>query len=273
MRDEARRSYEEARTQFDAGHFAEALVAFQRTFALRSNPVVLIPISQCQEHLGQIGEAITSAERYLRERADAPDRAQVQERLTVRRATPARVHVTSEPAGGHVRVDGNVMTQTTPTDLSLPAGHHTITVDLEGYAATAQAFDLTAGQAANAEVSMTVAPHVPATPPVVLVSRGPGAGFWVLSSVAVGAAIAGTVLGVLTLGEHSSFNDNPTQASADRGTLYANVADVCFLTAIVAAGVATVVYFVGRHGHAEQRQTASNTLHLGLAPTGAILNF
>ena len=44
----------------------------------------------------------------------------------------ARVHVTSEPSGGEISVDGNFMGDT-PSELTVAAGVHTITISKHGY--------------------------------------------------------------------------------------------------------------------------------------------
>lgn len=127
---EARRLYDEGRAHFDAGRFVEALASFERAYLLRSNPVVLVPVLECQERLDRVVDAISTIERYLRERPNAPDRARMNQRLEVLRARPSRVIVTSTPAGARIVLDGRELAQSTPATLLMAPGRHRLLISV-----------------------------------------------------------------------------------------------------------------------------------------------
>ena len=60
---EARRAYDEGSTHYVAGRYEDALIAFERAYSLRPNPVVLMPILECHDHLGHVPEAIRTGVR------------------------------------------------------------------------------------------------------------------------------------------------------------------------------------------------------------------
>ena len=141
---EARREYDGGRQAMDAHRYDEALRHFQRAYELRSNPVVLLPISQAQIQLNHFGDAIATLERYLHDRADAPDRVQVQAQIADLRQRQSTLHIVSTPAGGHISVDGTDTTQATPADVRVDPGHHAIRIELAGYVAASREIDTTA---------------------------------------------------------------------------------------------------------------------------------
>lgn len=268
---DARRAYNEGSEHFNAGRYTEALTSFERAYTLRANPVVLKPIIECHERLGQVPEAIASIERYLREAPTAPDHAAMETRLRSLQQRPARVHVTSEPGSASLVLDGRRLEQRTPTDLEVAPGHHHVVLELDGYTTTGLDFDV--GPGVSHSVGVSLASSAPsgntvAPPPVAQPSRGPSPAVWVAVGVAGAAAITGTVFGVIALSDANSYDRQPTRDLYDSGRRNAVVADVAFATSIVSAGVAVVAYFATRH-RGEQRPTAG----LRLAPTGLRVDF
>ncbi len=250
---DARTAYNEGTTQFTAGHFPEALVAFQRAFALRSNPVVLKPIAECNERLGRVPEAIAALERYLAELPAAPDHEQMEARLATLRQRPARINVASSMPGAEIAVDDVVQPEHTPAPVEVTPGHHRIRATLTGFRSAEQEIDAQPGTPAL--VSLALAPLAP--PPVQAVpvapthaSRRPGPAVWVAASVAGAAAVMGTVFGVMALSSSSDYSLTPTQDLYDTGRRNALLSDVGFSAALLSAGVAVVVYFADRRGAA-----------------------
>lgn len=300
---DAARAYTEGRAHFDAGRFAEALAAFERAYALRSNPIVLLPIAETQLRLGRVGAAIQRLEQYLRERADAPDRGQIEQRLAELRARPGTVRLSTTPPGATIRVDGREIPQQTPAEVPMAPGRHAVTFTLPGHTTTEQAVVVAPGEAATAEATLATLP--PPTPPVATPeptpaptptpeptpapSRGPGTAVWVAGAVAGGALIAGTVFGFMALSDANEYDqlsqqyrttlDPATRQQAtdvsDRGQRNALLSDLGFGAAVLAASVALVVYLSDRGSArpAETTATSTTTSRLRVSPGGVVYNF
>jgi tetratricopeptide (TPR) repeat protein len=72
----------------------------------------------------------------------------------------------------------------------------------------------------------------------------PSAGVWILAGVAALGLVSGTVFGFLALNEQSSFDNMPSHEIADRGEIFALVADISFGVAGAAAIAAIILYIV-----------------------------
>lgn len=282
---DARRAYEEGTAHFNAGRYAEALTAFQRAYELRPNAVVLLPILESQERLDQVGPAIATLERYMRDAPETVDRAPLQTRLAALQQRPGHVTVTSEPPGARVRVDGAAREGVTPIELDLARGDHAIDLSLTGHASASQSVSLEPG--ARTTVALRLTPEAAPTPPVTAAAtptpasapvttppRNTSPVVWVAAGLAGVGLIAGTVFGVMALSDSNEYNNAPSRELLDRGERNAVLSDVGFGTAIAAGAVAVVVYFAGR-GQADAAPPQSAAVHPGLRlnPTGLTLRF
>ncbi len=134
-----------ARTEFEAGiaHFAarrfrEAIHSFQVVAELVPSADIWFNIARAHEELGEWDQAIEHYRRYLRDRVDPPDRAQIEGRITSleERAEAARAaRLTTATTGTlSVRVDErDVGTSPLADDLTLEPGRHALLVTREGY--------------------------------------------------------------------------------------------------------------------------------------------
>lgn len=258
---QARAAYDEGRREFEAGHYEQALAAFERALQLRPNPIVLISIGNSQERLGRISDAIASFERYLRERPDAPDRAQIEQRLAELRRRPATLHVTSTPPGARILIDGRDTNQVTPADVQTEPGRHALRLELAGYRAATSEVDAAPGGRAEITQELSAeAPSTPATPTPATsgerttaattteqpAARGTSPVVWVAGGLAAAGLVAGSVFGFIALGERAEFDRNPSVELRDAGESHALLADVFFGAAVLSAGVALVVYLSDR---------------------------
>ena len=66
---------------YNLGEFKEALVDFREGYRNYQEPVFLFNMAQCQRQLGDFDGAIFSYRSYLRAKPDAPNRADVEERI------------------------------------------------------------------------------------------------------------------------------------------------------------------------------------------------
>lgn len=274
----AREAYDRGRTQFGAQQYQEALASFQAAYDARPHPTVLISIAECQERLEDYRAAVTTLEKYLRDSPEARDRQQVQERIAAHRSRPAKLNVTSEPAGAAISVDGNPSGQVTPATIEVAPGAHTIALALEGYENATQ--EVTVEFAERRDLPMVLEtpipeePEPPTEPAPIEETRteGESAPVWVAAGVAGVGLVGGAVLGFLALSDKSDFDDNPTVETADRGERFALFADIAFGVGIAAAVTAAVLYFSRSEpesAEGESSDTDLEALRLQLVPLAA----
>ena len=276
-RREAREAYGQGQTQIEAGEFAEAEASFRAAFAIIPNPVVLLGVAGALEGQGKVVEAVATLEQYLELNAEATDRAEVEARLSALRATPGHLTVRSTPEGASIELDGQDTGEVTPAEFDLPPGTHAFVLRAEGFEPSEQQVEL--GFAAREELAAELeASPEPEPEPVVADEEpveleepdgsdeaeeeddGPGTAVWVTSGLAAAGLVGGTVLGFLALSEESSFDEDPSEASADRGERYAIFADVAFGIAAVSAITAVVLLLTKDDGEDEDPEAASASL-------------
>ena len=266
-RTRARAAYTEGQRRFDAGDFAGALTKFEEAYSIVSNPVVLLGVASAQERLGRTADARGTLERYLRERPDAPDRADVEGRIVAMGGSTAPVTaegtlvITSEPAGAAVVVDGESSGAVTPTEVSVAPGDHEVALALSGYELSTESVTVAAGARAEVSVALTVMPEADAmtadeafaddeeeeaTEEEPAPQSGPSAATWVTTAIAGVALVTGTVFGFVALSRQSDFDVTPTASLADEGEGFALAADLSFGVAIAAGITAIVLYATDR---------------------------
>ncbi|MEZ4392467.1 MAG: PEGA domain-containing protein [Polyangiales bacterium] len=293
---EARRLYDEGRAHFDAGRFVEALASFERAYLLRSNPVVLVPVLECQERLDRVVDAISTIERYLRERPNAPDRARMNQRLEVLRARPSRVIVTSTPPGARIVLDGRELAQSTPATLLMAPGRHRLLVTVGEQRGPEREVDALPGGSQELALSTTDGPATPPatpppstvatttpdpTPPAPPVAATPevaptpppeapppaapeaparrhttSPAVWVAASAGGVGLVLGTVFGLMALSDASAYDQSPSLELYDRTRTNALVSDVGFGVAVLSAAVGVIVYFADRGSSSERPNRA-----------------
>ncbi len=288
QRETARVAYGRGQELFRAGTFAEAQVQFEAAFAAVPNPVVLLSIAECQERQNLAVDAVATLERYLAARTDAPDRAAVEQRVVGLRARPATLVVSSTPPGAAISVDGTATGRTTPAEVTVPPGDHTVALTLAGHEPGSEQVTVTFG--ARREVTSTLAatagaagseedifgsgghegegegegeePVAPPPPP----SRGVGAPVWIAAGIGGAALVTGTVLGFLALDRQSEFNAMPSHDAADSGKTLALFADVGF--GVAAAGIITAIVLYATSDAADEEDEAAPEGGAGGDPGG-----
>lgn len=263
-RDRAREAYARGQEAFRTGSYDAAVAAFQEAYEAVPNPVVLLGLAEALERKGDVDATITTLERYLAERPDAPDRAQIESRLATLRAAPATVVIRSTPEGAAISIDGTQREEVTPAEIQLEPGEHVIAVTLAGHDPVSETVQATRGGRHEVALTLEAAPEPALEDP--FGETGTGAeppaeapdideeedalptGVWVASGVAGAALIGGTVLGFLALSEQSDFDASPSEESADRGERLALFADVAFGVAAIAGVTAIVLYITSDNG-------------------------
>jgi len=257
----ARAAYARGEAEFQAGNFAAAEAAFLQAYDFVANPIVLIGAAQSRERQGDLPGAVEFYQRYLTERPDASDRQQWEERIQEHMAQPGTLVVRSDPAGAAVSVDGEALEQPTPTEVSLPAGEHMVTLRLDEYLDARQTVNVPYGGRVEHDVSLAGLNDTGggdagtgAGGGVNGLGGGTGSGeddggigteIWIASGVAGVALVTGTVLGFLALSEQSEFDENPTNEAADSGEQLALLADISFGVALAAAVTGLVLHLGG----------------------------
>jgi len=237
----ARTAYARGQQAFTAGDFATALQAFEEAYSNVPNPIVLVSIGESAAKLGRVETALAAYDAYLRARPDAPDRDEVAQKRAAFAAAqaPARLRLISEPAGADVILDGQLIGRVTPVEIEVRPGTHRVSFVLVGYETGRITSELKPGGSDQQSVTLKpqplppvaaapLTPAQPEPPPPLLTPQPPHAAIIVTASLGAAGLIAGSVLGILALKERSDFNNNPTEAGADRGERLALFSDVGF---------------------------------------------
>lgn len=142
----AREEFEAGVRHFQAREYREAIHSFQVAAELVPSADLWFNIARSYEELGEYEPAIEHYRRYLRDRVDPPDRAQVEAHIAelAERAEAARAAAVTTPttgtlrlrasdAGGAITIDGRAV-GTTPidTEIELEPGSHELRVTREG---------------------------------------------------------------------------------------------------------------------------------------------
>jgi tetratricopeptide (TPR) repeat protein len=263
-RQRARDLYAQGQTQFRAGQYTEALASFEAAYREVPNPVVLLGIAECHERMANWPQAAATLERYLAERANAPDRASVQARIDTARARPATLVVSSTPVGAAIAIDGNPTGRTTPAEIEVPPGDHTIVFSMEGHDDSTATVTATFGARHDVNGTLVARPAEPEqlgseddifggagdpvgddTPPPEVVDDDAAPSYTaakIFAGIGGAALVAGTVLGFLALSEQSDFDAMPSAETADRGERLALFADVAFGVAAASLITGIILY-------------------------------
>ena len=277
QREAARVAYARGQTLFAQEDFAAAKAAFEEAYAQVPNPIVLVSIAECEMRLGNLEAALQTFRRYLEERPDAPDRADVEQKIADIEATPSTLVLTSDPIAALIVLDGVNTGKTTPSELRVTPGEHSVELVLDGYVKAAT--PVTAKIGARHEVHVALEPQ----PPVETVAPGetgvtptvdqtsPTTALWITGVIGAAGIITGSVLGFMVLAEQSDFDSNPTVESADRGERLALFTDVAFGVGAMALLTGAVIYLTAdQSGPPESDQEAARLrVSPAFSPEGA----
>jgi len=285
---------ERARTAYAAGQeafaredYEAALQAFEEAYTNVSNPIVLLSIAESAAKLGHIVTALGAYDAYLKARPDAPDREEVAQKRAALAAsqTPAQLSITSEPAGAEVVLDGQLLSKVTPLSVEVRPGEHRVSLVLTGYETARLALALAASAREERSVVLKsapglVAPAAPQVKPSMLPSSDldvdaaaaasvapPRAAIITTASLGAAGVIAGTVLGIFALKERSDFNNDPTEAGADRGERLALFSDVGFGVGAMSLITTAVLLFTHDEAPSDNADTDSEEAWLQLIPS------
>jgi len=249
-----------------AGDHAGALADYEAANAAKASPEADLGIARSHDKLGHLPEAAAAYDRFLasspKNKADADEAKKRSDEI---KAMPGKLHIESTPAGATILVDpqSNPSAQaagSTPADIELPAGKHTLRLQAEGFEPMDKEVDVAAAakQDVRAELVKKPEPPAPPPPPPVVAEQAQPASTpppppppeprskvpaYVTGAVAIIAAGVGTGFGIKALSQSSDFDKAPTTEKADDGENNALVADMMFGIAIT-FGVTSAVLFL-----------------------------
>jgi hypothetical protein len=254
----ARELYTNGQQLFRQGDFGGAQRAFEEAYRAVPNPVVLLSIAECYVRMEQFPKAIDTLRTYLSERANAPDRAQVESQIQTLQTKPATLGVQSNVEGASIVVDDLESGMYTPAELSLSPGDHTLSISKEGYIAAQQTVTLGPGARDSVRITLIAEPiapvsEAPTAEPVPTASgpRHPTPAFWAAIAVTGAGLVTGAVLGGMALQKQSQFDDNPSTPLADKGERFALFSDVGFGIAAAGGVTALILYLTSGRGQTE----------------------
>jgi hypothetical protein len=251
---------------FEARRYEAAEAAWLRAYSLGRDPTLLVAIADTRQRREDEPGAVAMLEQYLVERPEAPDRPSVEARIATLLRSPAVLVVRSEQPGHAILLDGAPVDKKTPADLEVEPGTHTVVVVGEGQHVGEKTVQVGYGEVADLDFT-------PDTTSNVIVEQSEGASLQaqlaieeqdttirraVIStgSVAAAALVTGTVLGVVALREERNYQDDPTEATADRGERLAVFADVSFGLAALSAITSFTLFMTHKNKRKRERQVA-----------------
>jgi hypothetical protein len=118
------------------GDFEGARRLFRKADAAHHAPSVVYNLGLVEERLGHHQAAVDAYEAYLAEAGDSGDlSAAAAVALAQVRARSTRVRIGTSPLGARIFVDGGALPEAAPTVWLLPAGHHVIVAQGNGWRA------------------------------------------------------------------------------------------------------------------------------------------
>jgi hypothetical protein len=279
-KDEAKKLYKDAEAKFDSGDYAGALPLYQEADKLIPGAPPKYKIATCHDKIAQapgatpaqVTEAMAAWQAYLDAKPD-PEKfkdkiTEAQGRIEGLKKTPAKVKVATVPENPpNLRIAVNDVPQASK-DLSIPPGHHKITVTADGYAPATQEIDVTFAESRDLSVPLTeqapppaaAAPPPPIEPPAAPATpppepRSPVPAYVTLGLAGVGAVV-GTIFGIQALSSKSDFEDDPTTDNADTVDRNALISDMSFAVALT-FGVTGAVLLLSSDAPAEQPAAAA----------------
>jgi hypothetical protein len=251
---EAREHFRAGIEHYQARRFREAIREFELAAALVPSADLWFNIARSHEQLGEWSQAADFYRRYLRDRVDPPDRAQVEaliaalgERAEAERAarrtrpTTGTLRVESSVAGAQVRVGGRPVGRAPlPVPLSLTPGTHRLEVRSDGYVPFRADVAIVAGVTTGAYADLE-----PITEHRAI--RGTRLWTWVVGGLGVAAFLGAGMVGALALAQDTD---------EDRRR-WATASDVALGAGLALAVGATLLWFV------EGRAIGTETLRGG----------
>jgi tetratricopeptide (TPR) repeat protein len=260
----ARAAYARGQELYQEGKYEAAEAVFREAFEAVHNPLVLLRVAESQKKQGRALDAVTTLKAYLELRPEAPDREEVEQRISDMRASPATIAVASDPPGASVTIDGAGTGKVTPVEIDVTAGEHTVGLSLPGYIPFTQTLTVQYGTRHELQLALQAGPSeapLPSSdvhlhgasyvPPEEGNLNGASVAPWVITGIGVFALGTGAMLGALAINEKSRFNKKPTHARALNGKHLTLSADVAFSVGAAFVITGMVLFLTAGDGNEE----------------------
>jgi hypothetical protein len=247
-----------AETKRAAGDYEGALADYVASDAVAPSPATIEGIAFCNDKLGHFDDALTWYDGFL---SNVPPAMQEQAntataRVAAIKAMPGHLHLETLPSNAFASIDGKDAPTHTPLDIELAPGKHVVHVAAPDHDAVDKEFEIASREKKNLALELLVTPP---PPPVVAVvppppPPPPPAPRSIIPALVTGglALVAGGIgvgFGVAALNDKSSFNKNPTNATANSGEDAALAADMGFGIGLT-LGVTSIILFTTRNEQA-----------------------
>jgi hypothetical protein len=272
--EQARKHFGQGLKLYKDGDFDAALVQFERAYAEKPNFKVLYNIAQCYFELHQYVEARDTLARYLKEGAgqlDAERQSKVESDVTDLQRRIAHLTLTVNVTGATVYIDGKKVGVTPlSTAVDVSEGQRTISVETADRGSKQRVVRVGGGEDQTISIDFAAPSATPVTAaasqaksetPRPQASNGLGAGFWVSGGLALALGAGAGVTGYLALKAQDdrkkdlqTFGVTPGDLddTRKRAKTFALTSDILAGSAIVCAGVATVLLITHDSGSGEQ---------------------
>lgn len=294
----AKELFERGLERMEAKRYDEACPAIEKSLALDPFPGTLFTLAECEALRDRPVAALTRYTEYLALYATLPKAKQARQGTREKDARAkkadlervvARVTFTlpaSAPAGVTVTSDGSPLgSDRLGVEILLDPGAHVVTTEAPGGPATEQRFTLEKGQKREIELEVKSAASpgsatskAPPPPP----SQGPG-GQRIAAYVTGGVGLAGIALGAITgglmLAQKDAIDagckdapdgvarcDAKGAAAGNDAKLFGAIASAGFITGVVGASVAVVLFVTDRKPKAG---ATTGGLEIGVQARGA----
>jgi serine/threonine-protein kinase len=292
-------AFKKGKEAFDKKEWAVAKESFMEADEILPAATAQYYIARSQEELGEHAEAVKM---YEKATADGKLKEELatdaKSRMDALKKKPAKVKVTSDPAGATILVDGKAVPEKTPAEIELAPGTHKITLQAAGKKDNEQSVEVAAFTGATLNASLEDKPAAPAedpfakkdTPPATTPATtttttttttatvAPDAGkkdmtwVYVTGGAAIVALGVGTFFGIQAMSNKSKFDDAVAAGSAadarehrDDGTRNALISDMGFGIGITLAVTSAVLYFT-RPAAEEKSAAIKPATKLSVAP-------
>jgi hypothetical protein len=171
----AKALFQQAVTDYDGGRYDAALAGFQEAFRIKPHPMVRVNMANCYDKLGKPLQAIVHFERFLASNTGSPaQRKEVGAAIARLEKQVGALSLQVAPDGAKVVVDaGDRRTAPIAEPIRLPAGKHSIVVELAGYTTVKRELEVSGGRSTELVVTLEPAKPTPAPPPPVAAAPVP----------------------------------------------------------------------------------------------------
>lgn len=147
----------QANAAFDEEDYATALEKYQAAYDLYPDPAILVRLGKTSEAMDKPKDAIGYYQEFIKLMPDDPTSAELEKQIAeLQKDVPVMVTVNSTPAGARVRVDAAdaAPAGTTPAEIELAPGTHTLYFAQDGYVDASTQVEVAPGKSQTVGVEL-----------------------------------------------------------------------------------------------------------------------